>query len=234
MSAPPDGAGVPHRGMADPAAFIRANTVATAPPLVPEIRLHTATELTPIWQATETSLETAGVDPPYWAFAWAGGQALARHVLDNPALVRGRRVLDFGAGSGIVGIACVMAGAAHVASADIDPTAAAAVALNVEVNGAVLDGAVPEIVTDDLVGGPNRGWDIVLAGDVCYEKPMAERVEAWLKVLVAEGVEVLLGDPIRGYLPKSGLERVVKYAVQTTREIEDSDLRNAVVWRLVE
>ncbi len=234
MSAPPDAAGAPARGIADPAAFIRANTAPTAPPLVPEIRLYTATELTPIWEATEKSLDAAGVDPPYWAFAWAGGQALARHVLDNPELVRGRRVLDFGAGSGIVGIACVMAGAAHVVSADIDRMAAGAMTLNAELNRDVLGGSVPAIATEDLVGGPNRGWDVVLAGDVCYEKPMAARVEAWLKALVAEGVEVLLGDPIRGYLPKSGLERVVKYAVRTTREIEDSDLRNAVVWRLTE
>lgn len=168
-----------------------------------------------------------GVDPPYWAFAWAGGQALARYILDHPESVRGKRVLDFAAGSGMAGIAAAMAGAASVQASEIDAFAAAAIALNAAANAVTI-----EVVVADWVGGPNKGWDVVLAGDVCYERPMAERVEAWLKALAADGALVLMGDPKRTYLPKSGIVEIAKYAVPTTREIEDSDVRNAIVWRV--
>lgn len=211
----------------DPAAFIRAHTEVLAPPLVPEIRLYTASEITPIWEATEAELERLGLPPPFWAFAWAGGQALARHVLDNTGIVAGRRVLDFASGGGLSAIACARAGAAQVTANEIDPYAGAAIALNAAENGLEV-----EIVVEDIVGRANPGWDVVLAGDVCYEKPMSERVFAWLRGLAAEGTTVLMGDPNRTYLPRDGLTPVAKYSVQTTRAIEDTDVRNAVVWRV--
>ena len=211
----------------DPAAFIRAHTAVVAPPLIPEIRLHTASEITPIWEATEADLERLGLPPPYWAFAWAGGQALARHILDNPDLVAGRRVPDFASGSGLSAIAAAKAGAARVVANEIDVYAGAAIVLNAGLNGVALD-----LLLEDVVGGPNRGWDLVLAGDVCYEKPMAEAVFAWLQALAAAGTPVLVGDPRRTYLPKTGLEPIAHYSVQTTRAIEDSDVRNATVWRV--
>ena len=211
----------------DPAAFIRANTAVGAAPLVPEIALHLASEVVPLWQATEADLARTGLPPPFWAFAWAGGQALARYLLDHPSVVAGKRVLDFAAGSGLAGIAAALAGAARVEAAEVDRFAAAAIGLNAALNGVAL-----EVVEDDLVGIANPGWDLVLAGDVCYERPMAESVETWLKTLAAKGTEVLLGDPGRSYLPKAGLERVIAYSVKTSRELEDTDVRNAVVWRI--
>ena len=212
---------------ADPAAFVLANTALEAPPLVPEIRLHLASEVVPLWQATEEQLAEQGLPPPYWAFAWAGGQALARYLLDHPEAVAGKRVLDFAAGSGLQGIAAARAGAAAVEAAEIDAFAAAAIRLNAALNG------VEMAVTErDLIGARAGPWDVVLAGDVCYERPMAETVWAWLRALAGDGALVLLGDPGRTYLPKSGLERVIAYAVETSRELEDSDVRNAVVWRV--
>ncbi len=211
----------------DPAAFVRANTAVSRPPLVPEIALHLASEVVPIWQATEAELAEAGLPPPFWAFAWAGGQALARYLLDHPAAAAGKRVLDFAAGSGLQGIAALKAGAARVEATEIDRFAMAAIALNAALNGVTVDP-----VSEDLVGTANRGWDLVLAGDVCYERPLAARIEAWLKDLAAEGAEVLLGDPGRTYLPTAGLERITAYSVKTTRELEDTDVRNAVVWRV--
>jgi len=211
----------------DPAAFVLANTAVETPPLVPEIRLRLASEVVPLWQASEAELEALGLPPPYWAFAWAGGQALARLLLDEPERVRGKRVLDFASGSGLSAIAAARAGAARVEAAEIDPFALAAIGLN-----AALNGVAVAVLAEDQVGRLDGGWEVVLAGDVCYERPMAERAFAWLQALAGQGVEVLLGDPGRTYLPKSGLERLVGYAVQTSRELEDSDVRNAVVWRV--
>src|SRR5271163_1777455 len=159
----------------------------TAPPLVPEIRLHLATEITPIWQATEDSLARGAVPPPYWAFAWAGGQALARYLLDHPEMVAGRAVLDFGAGSGLVAIAAAKAGALSVTAADVDHFAAAAIAAN-----AALNGVAVEVVTSDLSAGDKRVWKLVTAGDICYEQPMAERAMRWLRFLAGRGSTVLL------------------------------------------
>lgn len=213
--------------MSDPARFIRENTALHEPPLIPEIRLHLASEIVPIWQMTEEELEKSGLPPPFWAFAWAGGQALARYILDNPEIVRRRRILDFGSGSGLIAIAAMKAGAASVLAADIDAFAVAAIALNAEMN----DVAVAA-TTEDLVGVENRGWDVILVGDMCYEGPLAARIEAWLRKLAGEGATVLIGDPGRTYLPKSGLEKLVAYAVKTTRELEDTDVRNTSVWRV--
>jgi predicted nicotinamide N-methyase len=215
------------RAEADPTAFIRRETIIAAPPLVPEIRLHLATEITPIWQATETTLLREGLPPPYWAFAWPGGQALARTILDDPAIVAGKRVLDFAAGSGLVAIAAAKAGARSVIAAEIDKFAASAIALNATLNGV----GVP-VALEDVVGteGP---WDLVLAGDVCYERPMAERVTAWLRRLVGQGTEVLMGDPGRSYLPRSGLQLVTRHRVPTSLELEDRTERETVIWRLL-
>jgi predicted nicotinamide N-methyase len=219
-STPPSSAG------SDPRAFVIAQTRIETPPLVPEIRLHLASEVVPLWQATEAELEAMGLPPPYWAFAWAGGQALARYLLDHPQVVAGKRVLSFAAGSGVEAIAAALAGAGTVDASEIDGFALAALRLNAELN------AVPLAVRDDDLIGRDEGWDVVLAGDVCYERPMAEAVFAWLQRLAGRGALVLLGDPGRTYLPKSGLERTVAYAVRVSRELEDRDVRNAVVWRV--
>ncbi len=211
----------------DPEAFIRANTRLEAPPLVPEVRLHLASEVVPLWEATEEELAEIGLEPPFWAFAWAGGQALARYVLDNPHLAGGRDVLDFAAGSGLVGIAAARCGAESVEAVEIDAFACAACRLNAAANGVEIT-----VREEDIVGTDNPDWDVVLAGDVCYERPAAERIVAWLRGLAAEGCLVLMGDPGRTYLPRQGLERLIAYGVKTSRELEDSDLRNAVVWKV--
>ncbi|MDX5366378.1 MAG: methyltransferase [Alphaproteobacteria bacterium] len=213
---------------ADPAGFIRRNTALHEPPLVPEVKLHLATEIVPIWQMTEEELEKSGLPPPFWAFAWAGGQALSRYILDNPEIVAGKSVLDFGGGSGLIGVAAAKAGAKSVISADIDQFAVEAITLNAKANDVQV-----EATAEDLVGVENRGWQIILVGDMCYERPLAERIETWLRRLAGEGATVLIGDPGRTYLPKTGLEKLVSYAVMTTRELEDTDVRNTSVWRVL-
>jgi len=213
--------------MTSPAAFVRDNTALIAPPLVPEVRLHLATEVLPLWRKTEEELEKEGVPPPYWAFAWAGGQALARYVLDHPETVRGKSVLDFGSGSGLVAIAAAKAGAASVLAADIDAFAAAAIQLNAEANGARV-----AITQDDLIGRDD-GWQTILLGDMCYGRPLAERLLVWLEERRRAGATVLLGDPGRSYFPKSGVEKLATYRVQTTRELEDREIRETSVYRLL-
>jgi predicted nicotinamide N-methyase len=212
----------------DAALFVRRNAAITVPPLVPEIRLHLATEITPIWQATEESLALSAVPPPFWAFAWAGGQALARYVLDHPAEVAGRFVLDFGAGSGLVAIAAAKAGAAGVLAAEIDHFGAVAIAMN-----ATLNDVAVSVTTADVIDTADLRWEVVAAGDVCYEQPMAARVAAWLAALAGRGCLVLLGDPGRAYLPASGLRERARYLVPTSRELEDSDTRDGVVWQVL-
>ena len=212
----------------NPAAFVRRNTAITAPPLVPEIRLHLATEMTPIWQATEETLVHNALPPPFWAFPWAGGQALARYLLDHPAEVAGRSVLDFGAGSGLVAIAAGKAGAAAVLAAEIDPFAAAAIAANAALNDVDIT-----VQTEDLLDTVDACWEVVTAGDVCYERPMADRVTGWLRRLAASGTLVLLGDPGRAYIPSQGLVERARYVVPTSRELEDRDCREAVIWQVL-
>lgn len=206
--------------------FIAANTDWTAPPHTPEIRLRLAAEIYPIWRMSEEALAEKGVPPPYWAFAWAGGQAVARHLLDHPGLVRGRRVLDCGSGSGLCAIAAMLGGAAEVTATDIDPYAVEAIAMNAAEAGVRI-----AATTDDLIG-TDAGWDVVLIGDLFYEKPLAERVEAWCRRLAARGALVLAGDPGRSYLPKSGLTRLALYEVATTRELEDREVRRTAVYRV--
>jgi len=216
--------------LSDIDAFIVAQTAVTTAPLVPEIHLHLATAVTPLWQATEATLERDNLPPPYWAFAWPGGQALARYVLDHPECVRGRRVLDFAAGCGIGALAAARAGAVSVAAAEIDHVAAAAMALNARLNGTAVT-----LIDHDLTGSVDDAaarWDVVLAGDVFYEKPMADRVEPWLRGLVRRGVRVLIADPGRAYVPKAGLAEIGRYTVPTSRDLEDRDSRETVVYAL--
>jgi len=212
----------------NPAAFVRCNTAITAPPLVPEIRLHLATEITPIWQATEDTLARSGLPPPFWAFAWAGGQALARYLIDHSAEVTGRSVLDFGAGSGLVAIAAAKAGATAVLAAEIDPFAAAAIAANAALNDVDIT-----VQTEDLLDTVDACWEVVTAGDVCYERPMADRVMGWLRGMAACGSLVLLGDPGRTYSPSQGLFERGRYLVPTSRELEDRDCREAAIWQVL-
>lgn len=213
--------------MSDPTSFIRAQTKIARPSLVPELKLHLATEISPIWRATQTELDDLGLPPPYWAFCWPGGQAVTRYLIDHPAVVKGKRVLDFAAGSGISGIAAARAGAASVIAAEIDDFAAEAIRLNADLNKARI-----EVLTQDLVGRMDLGLDLVLAGDVCYERPMAERVFAWFEQLAEAGVTVLMGDPGRAYLPRKGLAEVARYQVPTSIELEDKDMRLTIVWRI--
>ncbi len=208
-----------------PEAFVAAWTTLASPSLVPEVRLYLATELTPLWQATEDMLASRGMPPPYWAFAWPGSQALARYVLDGALDVRGRRVLDFAAGSGLAAIACAMRGGV-VEGAEIDDFARAAIALNAAANGVAV-----AILGSDIVGRAAE-WDIVLAGDVFYEQPMTARILPWLRTL-ARGVPVLIADPGRAFLPREGLEPLATYAVPTTLELEDRTERQVTIARLL-
>ncbi|MCK5909725.1 MAG: methyltransferase [Caulobacter sp.] len=208
-------------------AFIRDNTRLQAPPHTPELQLHLADEVTPIWKLTEEALEEIGLPPPFWAFAWAGGQALARYVLDHPEIVAGKRVIDFATGSGIVAVAAMKAGAARVLAADIDVFCEAAVGLNADAN------AVEIAFTDqNLLDAPPPPADVLLAGDICYERPMAEAVMDWLGQGRAAGARVLIGDPGRTYFPKDGLEKLAEYQVPTTRELEDLAVKRTSVWTL--
>jgi predicted nicotinamide N-methyase len=207
--------------------FIQAQTTLATPPLTPEIKLHLATEITPIWEATEATLEANNLPPPYWAFAWPGGQALTRFLLDHPQWVRAKRVLDFAAGSGLSTIGARMAGAEKVQANEIDAFAIEAILLNAAANNIAVD-----VLRHDLIGH-NESWDVVLAGDVCYERPMADRVIPWLRSLAGSGVTVLMGDPGRAYLPAQGLVEVARYDVPTSRELEDRELRVTRVLRLM-
>ena len=208
-------------------AFIQSQTIIATPPLTPEIRLHLATEITPIWQATEATLDANNLPPPYWAFAWPGGQALTRFLLDQRGWVKGKRVLDFAAGSGLSAIGAAMAGAEKVIANEIDDFAIEAILLNAATNHVAL-----EVLRHDLIGR-NEGWNVVLAGDVCYERPMADRVIPWLRSLAGAGVAVLMGDPGRAYLPDQGLVEVARYDVPTSKELEDRELRVTRVLRLM-
>jgi predicted nicotinamide N-methyase len=212
----------------DAESFIHSHTAIGTPPLVPEIRLYLATEVTPIWQATEESLARFGTPPPFWAFAWAGGQALARYLLDHPDTVAGKEVLDICSGSGMVAIAAAKAGAAKVVAAEIDPFAAVAIELNAALNGVNIG-----IETRDMLDRTVIGWGAVLAGDVCYEMEMASRAIGLLRRIAARGRLALLGDPGRAYLPREGLVERARYTVPVSRELEDREAREGVVWEVL-
>ena len=209
----------------DRAAFIRANTRLLAVPHAPEISLQLADEATALWEKTEEELGEIGLPPPFWAFAWAGGQALARYILDQPEIVAGKSVLDFASGSGLVAIAAAKAGAREVEASEIDVFAVEAIAINARAN------CVSIRARHDDVIGRDDGWDVILAGDVSYERDMAQRVTDWLAGLAARGASVLVGDPGRSYLAHDRLEAVAEYRVPVTRALEDSEIKKTSVWR---
>lgn len=210
----------------DRRAFIVENTRLQAPPHAPELRLYLADEVTPIWRLTEDALSKIGLPPPFWAFAWAGGQAVARYLLDHPEEAAGRRVLDVASGSGLVAIAAMKAGAAGATANDLDAFCGPAVALNAEANGVAV-----EFIGEDLLDRPPpEGFELITAGDVCYEKPFSEKVLAWLGAARASGTRVLIGDPGRSYFPRTGLQQLADYQVETTRELEDALVKRAGVW----
>lgn len=203
-----------------------ANTRLLTPPLVPEIKLHLAEEAVPIWQKTEEELGEMNVPPPYWAFAWAGGQALARYILDTPALVAGKQVVDLGSGSGLTAIAARLAGASHVLAADIDVFAVAAIQLNAAVNGVTV-----EATSQDLLAGSPAPCGVVLIGDLFYERQLAGRVLKYIDQVKSQGASIFIGDPQRNYFPRGRFERQADYRVPVTRELEDAEIKYSAVWR---
>ena len=213
--------------MLDPHAFIVENTRLLAPPLLPEIWLHLAEESVPIWLKTEEELGEINVPPPYWAFAWAGGQALARYILDNPALFVAKRVLDLGAGSGLTAIAAMKAGARSVIASDIDTLALVAVALNARANDVEVS-----ISAVDLLAGDPQSFDVILVGDLFYERQLADKVLVYIAAASNRGALVLIGDPQRNYFPLGRFTQAAEYQVAVTRELEDALIKRTAVWRL--
>ncbi|HTM81718.1 class I SAM-dependent methyltransferase [Asticcacaulis sp.] len=213
--------------MSDTEAFIRAQTRPLPVSSVPSIRLYQADEVTPLWLMTEQDMATQHLAPPFWAFAWSGGQALARYILEHPEIVRGRQVLDIACGSGLVGIAARLAGAQSVLCNDIDAYAGVAAALNAELNNVEL-----AFTGDDLLAGPIPDVDIILAGDICYEKPMTDAMLTYFRRAAPHKIEVYIGDPHRTYFPKTGLIRLADYDILTNADIEDAAVKPASVWKL--
>lgn len=211
----------------NPTAFIRANTTLLPVPLTPEIQLHLAHEAVPLWQKTEEELGEIGLPPPFWAFAWAGGQALARYVLDHPIIVNSKSVVDIASGSGLVAIAAMKAGASNVLAADIDEFAVASMTLNADANEVSLS-----TTSTDLLLSPPPDVDVILVGDLFYEKSIAEKVLMWLVAAKANGAHVLIGDPGRSYLPKDKLTKLAEYNVPVTRDLEDAEIKRTAVWTL--
>ncbi len=207
--------------------FILTQTELLAVPLVPEISLHLAHEAVPLWQKTEEELGAMGLPPPFWAFAWAGGQALARFVLDHADTVRGKQALDLASGSGLVAIAAVKAGATTVLAADIDAFAVAAIGMNAQANGVTLG-----LTIEDLLQKPAPPCGLILVGDLFYEQGLAARCHDWLKAAHAAGSDVLIGDPGRSHLPKDKLVKIAEYLVPVTRDLEDAEIKQTAVWRL--
>ncbi|MDR3449496.1 MAG: 50S ribosomal protein L11 methyltransferase [Alphaproteobacteria bacterium] len=211
----------------DPVAFIRTQTQIKSPSAVPEIQLHMATEVTPLWQLTEDRLRHADLPPPYWAFAWPGGQGMARYILDHPDLVKGKRIVDFAAGSGVAAIAAMKAGAKQALAVDIDPLALEAIRLNAELNQVEV-----EIRNGVDLMKPFTKADIIFAGDICYQQSTSTSVTRWLRFCVEKGIAVYLADPGRAYVPEQGLEKLAVYEIPTSRDLEDQDSRLATVWRM--
>lgn len=221
--------------IADKTAFIIANTRKHHVPLIPEIAIHLADEAVPLWHKTEEEIGEHGLPPPFWAFAWAGGQALGRHVLDHPELVRGKRVLDLASGSGLVGIAAMKAGATSVDVADIDAFARAAAALNAQINHVKLSLIEDDLLTQPVSTEPSgRRWDVILAGDIFYERDTAQRAFDFLTQHAVYGATILIGDPGRSYLPKDKLIRLANYSVPVTHDLEDAEIKQTSVWALNE
>lgn len=212
--------------ISDIPAFIRENTRILAPSHVPELQLHLADDAVSLWELTEEQLGELGLPPPFWAFAWAGGQALARYLLDHPHVVRGKSVLDVASGSGLVAIAAMKAAAASALAVDIDVFAAHAARLN-----AALNGVHVETSSADPVGAATDA-DVVLVGDLFYDRDIAPRALDWLIGLHRSGKSVLIGDPGRTYLPRDKLDQIAAYDIPVTRALEDAELKRAAVWRL--
>ncbi|MBB5045422.1 putative nicotinamide N-methyase [Rhodopseudomonas rhenobacensis] len=214
--------------IADPSAFIEANTRLRPVPLVPEVMLHVADEALPLWSKTEEELGEVGLPPPFWAFAWAGGQALARYLLDHPETVAGREVIDFASGSGLVAIAAMKAGARRVTAFDIDGFAREAIAINARANGVTI-----AISSEDLLAAPQSApAQTVLAGDIFYQSDIAALAFGFLQGHAARGATVLIGDPGRAYLPKDRLAQLASYNVPVTRDLEDAEIKATGVWTL--
>jgi len=209
---------------ADMAEFIRANTVVAQAPLVPEINLQLATEITPLWHLTEERLKGGDLPPPFWAFAWPGGQGLARYVLDHPECVKGKRVMDFAAGCGIAAIAAAKAGASLALADDIDLLAQTSILMNAALNN--LDVKIERILDMEK---PFTGTDIILLGDVCYQQAMSIGIMRWLGLCVAKGVQAIIADPGRAYAPIDGMKELARYEVSTSRDLEDRDSRTVTV-----
>lgn len=218
--------------ISNPCAFIRANTRLRPVPLVPEISIFVADEAVPLWQKTEEQLNEDGLPPPFWAFAWAGGQALARYVLDHAEAVRGRRVLDLASGSGLVGIAAMKAGASSVTVADIDRFAIAAAGINAKANAVAITTCGEDLLAARSAEPRDRIWDTILAGDIFYEQDTAERAFAFLARHARARATILIGDPGRSYLPKPKLLRLADYHVPVTRELEDAEIKHTAVWTI--
>jgi len=214
----------------DPEGFIRANLALERPAMVPEFRLWLATEYVPIWQATEAWMEQQNIDPPFWAFCWPGGQAIARYLLDNPGIVRGKCVIDFAAGSGVSSMAAARGGAASVTANDVDLLALVAARLNAKANGLAF-----EVSAADWLADADRApeADVVIAGDVCYEREMSARALAWLRSHANAGRLVLLGDPGRNYFSAQGLEELARYEIPTSLQLENRGMRETVVWKVL-
>ncbi len=217
--------------------FIEANTRLLAPPLVPEIRLHLAEESLAIWQKTEDELEAVGLPPPYWAFAWAGGQALARYILDTPDLVAGRTVFDMGAGSGLVALAAGLAGARRIIANDIDPFARQACRLNATANALDLEVSASDFLTAEnppVDPDPAAAADVVTLADVFYEEHLARAATAFAAHHDERGATVLIGDPRRSYFPVDRFLKIAEFQVPVTRELEDAEIKSTAVWRFQE
>jgi predicted nicotinamide N-methyase len=206
-------------------AFIRENTRLIVPPLAPDLRLHLADEMVELWQKTEDDLGAIGLPPPFWAFAWAGGQALARFIAERPETVAGKFVLDFASGSGLVAIAAAKAGAARVEASEIDEFALLAIEMNARENGVEIEPRAGDLI------GTDSGWDVVLAGDISYQQDMAETATDWLATLAARGAAVWIGDPGRNYLARDRLERIAEYGVPVSRALEDAEIKSSGVYR---
>ncbi|MEP2723418.1 methyltransferase, partial [Roseibium sp.] len=212
----------------DPRSFIREQTRIKPVPHAEEIRLHVADEAMELWQKTEDELGALGLPPPFWAFAWAGGQALARYILDHPEIVRGKMVLDFASGSGLVAIAAMMAGAKHCRAVDIDPFALEAGRLNAALNDVAID-----FENNDITTGPAPAVDVVFCGDVFYDRPMAAHVLTFIDRVLASGTLVFIGDPGRSYLPKERLDHLATYTVPVIGALEDAEVKKSSVYRFL-
>jgi predicted nicotinamide N-methyase len=210
--------------------IIRASTTLRPVALVPEIRLYQAREPTDVWQHTERATGRTGLDPPFWAFAWAGGQALARYLLDHPEAAAGRRVIDVASGSGLVAIAAALAGAASITAYDIDPLAAAAITVNAAANAVAVPAVCADVLSDQDL--PAAGTDLVLVADAFYEQDLAREVLSFLDRGRARGAAVLAGDFGRRYLPRARLAPLASYDVPGLAALEDRDTKRTTIWTL--